>query len=345
MKKILVVIGGLVILIAIGTYAFRGTLAWKRNQAIRGMTELISGRVENTLNNIVLLDTGSGVQKFSFSNTTPILSADRVNVSSSFLTAGAVVQAQILPEEEGSIAPPVAVQVIIIKNPPMIVMSPADNEVLHSPFTLSGLVDQSFVGLAVRLSDDYGNILANKVITLGSADANGYKPFSVSLSFSSPFNQANIQIIPIYANRQASAITENMAVFLNTARSTSLIDFFSRANSGEDCALVEPEARAVAESPDLTILAREAIDALILGPAPTLQHSENLYTNLPQNTVVNSITLQNNSILNVDFTHSVEAGGSCRAAATMAQITQTLKAIPGITAVNISVNSIPGIQP
>mgnify|MGYP001569834116 CR=1 FL=1 len=113
--------------------------------------------------------------------------------------------------------------------------------------------------------------------------------------------------------------------------------FFTKADlagvTGAECTQVAAVTRAV---PRMVAVARAALNELLKGPAAG-EISQGWLTSLPQGVKLQSLTI-NGGVARADFSAELNAGGSCRVASIRAQITETLKQFPTVSAVIISVN-------
>jgi len=101
------------------------------------------------------------------------------------------------------------------------------------------------------------------------------------------------------------------------------------------CYKVFPVEREIIKTP---AIARAALAELLAGTTPTEKESGFVMIIEP-GSKIQSLTIEN-GIAKVDFNEQLEAhpGGSCRAAAIRAQISETLKQFPSVENVIISIN-------
>lgn len=116
---------------------------------------------------------------------------------------------------------------------------------------------------------------------------------------------------------------------------TIQVFFSNQREGGNNCQAVFPVIRTINRT---ETIGRAALEELLKGPTQK-EISQGFNTNIPVNTRIQNLTIQN-GVARVDFNQALDqgVGGSCRAAAIRAQITQTLLQFPTVDRVIISIN-------
>lgn len=77
-------------------------------------------------------------------------------------------------------------RVSVVNSPPIIVLSPRPNEVIHSPLTIQGKAKGIRGEIAFRIFDGDTGILAEGTALTGNPTGSGYAPFQMTIMFPEP---------------------------------------------------------------------------------------------------------------------------------------------------------------
>jgi len=197
----------------------------------------------------------------------------------------------------------------------------------------------------VKLLDYKGNELALGILTATTEWTTLPTNFETTLNFVSA-NAGPATLV--FKNENASGLPEKDKTFslpINIAESKTMevtVYFGNMALSAtseqDECKRVYPVKRIINETQGV---AKAALEELLKGPTDQ-EKSQGYFSSIPAGSALNSITI-NNGQAKADFNATAESGGgSCSMASRVAQITQTLKQFPTVTAVNLSINGRTG---
>ncbi len=153
-----------------------------------------------------------------------------------------------------------------------------------------------------------------------------------------PCTQANLQpgdrvLIRGVRENNTVEVTRLEVITTEQPQTNTVVVFFSQQGE-QDCTKVIPVKRNVEETPRI---GEAAIEQLLLGTTAEEQE-QGLITNIPENTQLQNLTIEDGTAT-VDFNTTLNtAAGSCRVQAIRAQITQTLQQFPTVEEVIITVN-------
>ncbi|MBU0646446.1 GerMN domain-containing protein [Patescibacteria group bacterium] len=216
-------------------------------------------------------------------------------------------------------------------------------QLIESPFALTGQARGTWFfedSFPVELLDDQGRVL---VQTPAQAQADwmteDFVPFSVTLDFI-PASATGTLVLK---KDNPSGLPENdderrFPVKFKTAETQTVQVYFGNDQTDPGimhCERTYPAVRAIAQTP---AVARAALEELLKGPTASEQ-AQGFLTSLPAGVAIQSLTIENR-VARVDFNEALEfqVGGSCRVAAIVSQITNTLLQFSTVDSVVISIN-------
>ncbi len=223
------------------------------------------------------------------------------------------------------------------------VAQPRPNEKVSSPLKVAGQARGSWyfeASFPVKLLDEKGELLATGIATAeGEWMTTEFVPFQAVLNFLvSTATRATL----VLEKDNPSGLPENadelrMPVLMEKTETMTVKIFFNNNQLDPEfsCNKVFPVARAVAKT---QASARAALEELLKG-VTAAEKEEGFFTNINQGVKIQKLVIEN-EVAKVDFNEELEraVGGSCRAAAIRAQITQTLKQFPTVNKIIISIN-------
>jgi len=228
--------------------------------------------------------------------------------------------------------------------------NPRPNQIIESPLFVKGEARGNWyfeASFPAKLFDDNGFLLGiTPAQALGNWMTEDFVPFNVILPFAVPSTSKGRLIlekdnpsglpeyadelrIPVYFKETPEISQESMTVkiFLSDSRFVNEPYF--------DCSRTMSVERQV---PKTLAVARTAVEALLRG-ATQEEINQGFISNINSGVRIQNLTIEN-GVAKVDFDEQMEfqVGGSCRAAAIRAQITETLKQFPTVNSVIISIN-------
>lgn len=221
------------------------------------------------------------------------------------------------------------------------VETPAADEEVASPLTVRGQAPGPWffeASFSVRLLDGEGRRVA-EAVAMTEADwmTEESVPFRATLSFDLPSTTDGTLVLE---RANPSGLPEHAAAVRVPVRfpaTTTLRLFFPdslRDSRTLDCTRVHPVERRVIARDDP---ARAALQALLAGPTPE-ERRRGVLTAVPEGATLREVSIRD-GVAVADFDAGLERGvaGSCRVLAIRAQIERTLRALPGVREVVISV--------
>lgn len=222
------------------------------------------------------------------------------------------------------------------------VESPRPNAVASSPLAVGGSARGPWyfeADFPVRLVDGEGRELASAPARAeGEWMTEDFVPFGATLSFERPATRTGLLVLD---RSNASGLAENAALVAvpvrfdgSAPRRSAIRVFFNRRGAGDDaCDAVWPVPRTVDPAADG---ARAALAELLEGPTPA-ERDRGYRTNLPEGVRLRSLRVEEGAA-RVDFDRTLgRAAGSCRVLAIRAQVERTLRQLPAVEEVVISV--------
>jgi hypothetical protein len=224
--------------------------------------------------------------------------------------------------------------------------NPRPNQTISSPLQIKGEARGNWffeASFSAHLVDATGKEIAVIPVTAkGEWMTTNFVPYLATMTFATPQTPTGTLVLK---NANASGLPENDKELripvkfsqynADAANKTTVKTFFNDSAQGAECENVLAVNREVTSTP---AIARAALEELLKGP--TQEEKNKGYTSLINvGTKINSLNIVNGTAT-VDFNSTLEenSGGSCRALAIRAQITQTLKQFPTVKNVVISVD-------
>lgn len=227
----------------------------------------------------------------------------------------------------------------------IIVDSPKPDEIIKTPFTISGKARGNWffeASFPIELVKENREKIVTAIAQAQSEwMTSDFVPFKATIEF--PVNltgkgqlilkKDNPSGLPEYDNQ-----IEIPVIFGGSIETMKVKVFFnnSRLDPEFSCNKVFVVEREVAKTEAVGYV---ALEELLKGPT-VKEKSENFSTNINEGVKIQKLVIEN-GIAKVDFDEQLEfqVGGSCRVTAIRAQIAETLKQFPSVKYVLISINS------
>ena len=221
--------------------------------------------------------------------------------------------------------------------------TPRPNAVVSSPLEVSGEARGAWffeADFPVRLLDGTGReIGVVPARAQGEWMSEDFVPFGATVAFVRPTTATGVLVLD---RSNPSGLAENAALvalpvrFVASASPSKAVRvFFHRMATDDDaCDAVWPVARTV----EPKRAEAEAVLAELLGGPTPAERQRGFLTNIPEGVQLRSLRVENGTA-HADFDRALDrAAGSCRVLAIRAQIERTLRQLPGIDDVVISVD-------
>lgn len=214
----------------------------------------------------------------------------------------------------------------------MIVTSPTANERIGLPLVIKGSARVFENTFNYRLLDSDGTELAEGYSTANAPDIGEFGPFIVTTSYNAPTGTIGTLEVFSYSAKDGAVIDlVTLPVEFPSVESMVIKTFWTNAETSGLCSSVTATERRVAKS---AAVGYTALTELLAGPN-TPESSAQLATSIPPFVTIKSLTI-NDGVAKVEFSKSLESGGSCRVTSIRAQIESTLKQFPTVTSVIIN---------
>lgn len=230
-----------------------------------------------------------------------------------------------------------------VELPEIIVFTPKAGDEIGSPFKIQGKARGFWffeAVFSVKLLDEEGKKLAvSYVQTTDDWMTEKFVPFSGEISFISKREGLGTLV---FSKANPSGLPEldkefRVPVRLKSTETIKVKAYFNNSKLDPEfsCNKVFPVER---EIPKTQALGRAALMELLKGPSDK-EKPGGFFTSINPGVEIQSLTIEE-GIAKVDFSEQLEfqVGGSCRVAAILAQITQTLKQFPTVQNVIISID-------
>ncbi len=214
----------------------------------------------------------------------------------------------------------------------MIVTSPSADEVIGLPLVIKGSARVFESTFNYRLLDSNGTVLAEGNAMTGAPDVGVFGDFTVTTSYTTPTGTAGTLEVFDYSAKDGAVIDlVTLPVKFPTMESMVVKTYWTNTETSGLCSSVTATERRIAKS---VAVGYAALTELLAGPN-TPESSAQLSTSIPSFVFIKSLTI-NDGVAKVEFSKSLETGGSCRVGSIRAQIESTLKQFPTVTSVIIS---------
>jgi hypothetical protein len=211
------------------------------------------------------------------------------------------------------------------------VTSPDVGEIIGLPLAVTGSARVFESTLNYRLLDADSTVLAEGYVMTNAPDVGEFGDFAIMTSYAAPSGAAGTLEVFDYSAKDGSVIDlVQVPVTFPTMATMTVKTYWTVAESAEDCARVEASEHRIAKT---VATAHAALSQLLAGP-DTTDVANGYGTSIPKFTTLKSIGIEDGVAI-AEFSHAIEAGGSCRVAAIRAQIESTLKQFPTVTTVVI----------
>lgn len=214
----------------------------------------------------------------------------------------------------------------------MIVTSPTANEVIGLPLVIKGSARVFENAFNYRLLDSNGTVLAESNAMADAFDTGEFGAFTVTTSYDAPTGTTGTLEVFDYSAKDGAVIDlVTFPIAFPVIETMIVKTYWTNLETSGLCSSVTATERRVAKS---AAVGYTALTQLLAGPN-TPESSAQLSTSIPPSVSIRSLTI-NDGVAKVEFSKSLESGGSCRVTAIRAQIESTLKQFPTVTSVIIS---------
>ncbi len=211
------------------------------------------------------------------------------------------------------------------------VSSPVSGEIIGLPLVIKGKARVFENTFAYRLLDADGTVLVSGHAMADAPDIGQFGEYTVTTSYAAPTGDHGTVEVFEYSAKDGSVINlAQVPVVFPTMATMTIKTYWTVAESGEDCSLVEATEHRIAKT---VATAHAALSQLLAGP-DTTDIANGYGTSIPSFTLLKSITIED-GVATAEFSSAIESGGSCRVASIRAQIEETLKQFPTVTTVVI----------
>lgn len=211
------------------------------------------------------------------------------------------------------------------------VSSPASGEIIGLPLVMNGRARVFENTFAYRLLDADGTVLVAGHAMADAPDMGQFGDFVVTTSYAEPTGDHGMVEVFEYSAKDGSVMNlAQVPVAFPTMATMTVKAYWTVAETADDCSIVEASEHRIAKT---VATAHAALSQLLAGP-DTTDVANGYGTSIPIFTLLKSITIQD-GVATAEFSNAIEAGGSCRMTSIRAQIEETLKQFPTVTAVVI----------
>lgn len=214
----------------------------------------------------------------------------------------------------------------------VIISSPISGEIVGLPLVMIGKARVFENTINYRLLDQDGSVLAEGHAMTNAADSGLMGDYAITTSYALPKSTTGTAEVFDYSAKDGSVVDlARVPVVFPQTTTMEVKEYWTTADSATDCSVV---ASSVHRVPKSVATAHAAIAELLRGPDAT-DASKGFGTSIPSSVTLKSITIDS-GVAKVEFSQSIESGGSCRMASIRVQIESTLKQFPTVTSVVIT---------
>ena len=238
-------------------------------------------------------------------------------------------------EEEGKGGevelPPVATQ-----NDWISVITPAPYAEISSPVVVAGTGIAFESNISINIRDARGVKIAESFATADAPDVGKPGAYRAAVAFNAaPGSELFVEVFEASAKDGTPIHTVRIPVVVAEKVVRYSIFLGGPVRGASECSITNAVSRT---APATVAVARNALLHLIAGPTREERDQKQYFSTLPQDVLINSLTIQN-GVARVDFTSQLnKISGSCAVVAARAQVEQTLKQFPTVTSVVIAVD-------
>ncbi|MEK7632181.1 MAG: Gmad2 immunoglobulin-like domain-containing protein [Patescibacteria group bacterium] len=212
------------------------------------------------------------------------------------------------------------------------VTSPTADETIGLPLVTKGKARVFEGTFNYRLLDANETVLAEGNAMSNAPDVGEFGAFTVTTSYDAPTGTSGTLEVFDYSAKDGAVIDlVTFPVKFPTMETMIVKTYWTNMETSGSCSSVTATERRVAKS---AAVGYTALTELLAGPN-TPESMAQLATSIPPFVSIKSLTI-NDGVAKVEFSKSLESGGSCRVASIRAQIESTLKQFPTVTSVIIS---------
>ncbi len=212
------------------------------------------------------------------------------------------------------------------------VVSPTADEIIGLPLVIKGKARVFESTFNYRLLDANGSVLAEGNAMSNAPDVGEFGNFTVTTSYDAPTGSVGSLEVFDYSAKDGAVIDlVAFPVKFPSLESMVVKTYWTNTETSGLCSSVTATERRVAKS---AAVGYTALTELLAGPN-TPESSAQLSTSIPPFVSIKSLTI-NDGVAKVEFSKSLETGGSCRVTSIRSQIESTLKQFPTVTSVIIS---------
>src|SRR3989338_4757467 len=255
---------------------------------------------------------------------------------------GILLSLDFLADKQGqSPSPSVTATPTPTNEPNISVSKPQPGDTVGLPLVIEGEARVFEATFAYRIKDGDGSLLLERhaMTDAGTGDIGEFRPFKVTINYSVPkFDSGSVEVFEYSAKDGTEINKVVVAIKFADVQSQTVKAYFSNEKKDPNmlnCSNVYAISRRI---PKTTTPARAALEELLIG-VDSKEYEDGYRTSINQGVKINSLVLEG-GVITADFDDTLEAGvgGSCRAQATVALITQPLKQFSSVKKVVISIN-------
>lgn len=221
------------------------------------------------------------------------------------------------------------------------VSNPAAGTAVNLPFKVIGTARVFENTVSLKLKDASGAILYEGFTNADSPDMGQFGAYEKEINylFKKPASQEVTLEVFWDSPKDGSELDAVSApIKLILGEITTLKIFYNNSNLDPEfsCNKVFPVERVILKT---QTPARAALELLLAGTLGRSESRQGFFSNINPNVQIKGLVIKD-GVAKADFDEQLEyqAGGSCRVSAIRAQITETLKQIPGVKNVVISID-------
>ncbi len=227
---------------------------------------------------------------------------------------------------------PDATQSVTSTSGNMTVTSPTANEIIGLPLVIKGSARVFESTFNYRLLDTDGTLLTEGAAMTNAPDVGEFGNFTVTTSYDTPTGTVGTLEVFDYSAKDGAVIDlVTFPVKFPSIETMVVKTYWTNLETSGLCSAVTATERRVAKS---AAVGYTALTELFAGPN-TPEAMAQLSTSIPSFVAIKSLTI-NDGVARVEFTKSLETGGSCRVTSIRAQIESTLKQFSTVTSVILS---------
>jgi len=220
------------------------------------------------------------------------------------------------------------------------IISPEAGEELKPPFVIEGLANTANDVVTIFIQDDRGTLLFKEEVPVTGRTDDKFGSFSKTIEYLSAEPLSGNIILELSGRSLAvggNIFAISLPLRINVAPEQVAQIFFANddLNTNGECGKVFPTGRTFLNSDDSQ---QKVVDALLAGPNQQ-EIGQGFFSYLPTDVQLNKFIVEG-GVAKIDFNQSFEAvlTDDCQAESVKQQIIETLKGLPEISGVVISID-------